>query len=171
MARKAFYSFQYQPDAWRASKVRNIGAIEGNQSVSDNDWESIKNGGSKKIESWIHQQMAGKSCVIVLIGAQTAGRPWINYEIVKGWNDGKGILGIHINNLTDQFDKRSAKGANPFTSIKVGGKPMSSLVQVYDPPYIISAQVRNYIAANLETWVETAIAARNAPAAEKNKWW
>ena len=39
MARKCFYSFHYQPDNVRASQVRNIGAIEGNQPVSDNDWE------------------------------------------------------------------------------------------------------------------------------------
>jgi hypothetical protein len=171
MARKAFYSFHYQPDAWRASKVRNIGVIEGNQSVSDNDWESIKKGGSAAIERWINEQMYGKSCVIVLIGAQTAGRKWINYEIIKGWNDGKGVFGIHIHNLTDRYNQQSAKGANPFSSITVGQKPMSSLVQVYDPPYIVSAQVRNYIADNLEAWVENSIAARKQPPAERNKWW
>ena len=31
MARKAFFSFHYQPDNWRVSQVRNIGVIEGNQ--------------------------------------------------------------------------------------------------------------------------------------------
>jgi hypothetical protein len=41
MARKCFYSFEYKPDCWRASKIRNIGVIEGNQTVSDNDWEKI----------------------------------------------------------------------------------------------------------------------------------
>jgi|HubBroStandDraft_6_1064221.scaffolds.fasta_scaffold483588_1 hypothetical protein len=41
MARKCFYSFEYKPDCWRARKIRNIGVIEGNQTVSDNDWEKI----------------------------------------------------------------------------------------------------------------------------------
>ena len=77
--------FHYKPDSWRASKVRNIGVIEGNQSVSDNERESITSGGDRAIANWIAGQMHGKSCVIVLLGAQTAGRKWINHEIIKGW--------------------------------------------------------------------------------------
>ena len=38
MARKAFYSFHYKNDNWRASTVRNIGSVEGNKPASDNDW-------------------------------------------------------------------------------------------------------------------------------------
>jgi len=41
MARKCFYSFHYKPDNWRVSKIRNIGAIEGNKPASDNDGETI----------------------------------------------------------------------------------------------------------------------------------
>ena len=41
MARKAFYSFHYKPDASRAGQVRNIGVVEGNTPVSDNDWETV----------------------------------------------------------------------------------------------------------------------------------
>ena len=44
MARRCFYSFHYEPDNWRASTVRQIGAIEGNQPARDNDWESIAHG-------------------------------------------------------------------------------------------------------------------------------
>ena len=47
MARRCFYSFHYDVDAWRASQVRNMGVIEGNAPVSDNDWESVKKGGGK----------------------------------------------------------------------------------------------------------------------------
>ena len=96
MARKAFYSFHYIPDNWRASQVRNMGAIEGNIPVSDNDWEEITKGGDKAIQKWIDGQINGKSCAIVLIGTNTAGRKWIKYEIKKSWNDGKGVLGIWL---------------------------------------------------------------------------
>jgi len=34
MARAVFYSFHYKPDNWRASKVRQMGALEGNQLLS-----------------------------------------------------------------------------------------------------------------------------------------
>lgn len=39
MPRKVFYSFHYQRDSWRASKIRNIGVVEGNPSATDNKWE------------------------------------------------------------------------------------------------------------------------------------
>lgn len=80
MARKVFFSFHYKPDNWRASQVRNMGVIEGNAPVSDNDWEAIKKGGDKAIQNWIDGQLKGKSCTIVLIGANTAGRKWIKYD-------------------------------------------------------------------------------------------
>src|SRR5260370_41162731 len=44
MARKVFFSFHYKADSWRTSQVRNIGAIEGNAPVADNDWESMTKG-------------------------------------------------------------------------------------------------------------------------------
>ena len=112
MARKVFYSFHYNPDNWRASQVRNIGAIEGNQPAKDNDWETITKGGDKAIEKWIADQMSGRSCVVVLIGAGTANRKWINHEIVKGWNDGKGVLGIYVHNLKNSEGKTSSKGSS-----------------------------------------------------------
>ncbi len=57
--RRVFYSFHYEPDSWRASMVRNIGVIEGSRPATDNDWETVKQ------------------------GTNTAGRKWINHEIIK----------------------------------------------------------------------------------------
>jgi hypothetical protein len=57
MARNCFYCFHYKPDNARASQVRNIGVIEGNKPVSDNDWESITKGGDDAIKRWIASQM------------------------------------------------------------------------------------------------------------------
>ncbi|MGQ4808628.1 hypothetical protein NKDENANG_02015 [Candidatus Entotheonellaceae bacterium PAL068K] len=50
MARRAFYSFHYDFDNWRASQVRNMGIIEGNRPATDNDWEQIKRGGDAAIK-------------------------------------------------------------------------------------------------------------------------
>ena len=94
MARRAFYSFQYKPDNWRASQVRNMGVVDGNKPATDNDWEKVIKGGDKAIKKWIDGQLNGRSCTIVLIGKSTAGRKWIKYEIEESWNNGKGVLGI-----------------------------------------------------------------------------
>lgn len=163
MIRKVFYSFHYTPDNWRASQVRNIGVVEGNAPVSDNNWETIKKGGDKTIQNWIDDQLKGRSCTIVLIGSNTAGRKWIKYEIEKSWNDGKGVVGIYIHNLKNKDGNQSTKGRNPFDdfTIKGDGKKLSSIVKAYDPPYLTSANVYDHIKKNLETWVEEAISIRN----------
>ncbi len=158
--RRTFFSFHYRPDNWRAGQVRNIGAIEGNEPVSDNDWEAVTRGGDAAIKRWIDDQMYGKSCVIVLIGSQTSGRKWIKYEIQKAWNDGKGLLGIHIHNIQDRNGNQSAKGANPFYSLSLNGTRLSSIVKAYDPPYKRSTDVYAYIADNISDWVEEAIRIR-----------
>ena len=42
MKRIVFFSFHFEVDVWRTSQVRNIGAIGGQQPLSDNDWETVK---------------------------------------------------------------------------------------------------------------------------------
>jgi len=163
MARKVFFSFHYKPDNWRASSVRNMGAVEGNRPCSDNDWEKVTEGGESKIKKWIADQMSGKSCVVVLIGAKTSGRKWINHKIIKAWNDQKGVVGIYVHNLKDSNENQATKGSNPFASIGYGdsGKKLSSVVKAYDPPYSTSKHAYNHIKENIEDWVEEAISIRN----------
>lgn len=162
MARKCFYSFHYKPDNWRVSKVRNIGAIEGNKPASDNDWETITGGGDKKIKEWITEQMKGRTCTIILAGSNTADRKWINYEIVKSWDDGKGVLVIFIHNLTDSDGNQCSKGANPLYYITHAPtkKRLSTIAKAYDPPRTTSKGVYSYIEDNIEAWIEEAIQIR-----------
>ncbi len=161
MARRAFYSFHYKKDNWRAAKVRNMGVVDGNKPATDNDWEAIKKGGAKAIQKWIDDQLKGKSVAIILIGQNTAGRKWINYEIKKAWKDGKGVMGIYIHNLEDSDGNQSAKGKNPFDAFNIGGKSMAKIVKAYDPPYTKSRNVYNCIKNNLADWIEKAIEIRS----------
>lgn len=161
MARKVFFSFHYQPDNWRAAQVRSIGVIEGNNPVSDNDWEDIADGGDSAIEQWIADQMSGKSCAVVLIGSNTSGRKWINHEIKKAWNDGRGVVGIYIHNLKNSAGDQSTKGSNPFSGFNIDGTSLDSIVKAYDPPFTTSANVYSHIKDNIEDWVEEAITIRS----------
>jgi len=163
MARKVFYSFHFQRDSWRVSQVRGIGTIEENQAAKDNDWETITKGGDAAIQRWIDGQLEGRTCTILLIGPETAGRKWINYEIQKTWRDGKGILGIYIHNLKDSSGNQAKKGANPFSNFTLnsGKTNMSAVVKAYDPPFTDSKMVYAHIAANIGIWIEEAIRIRN----------
>ena len=158
--RRTFFSFHYKPDNWRAANVRNMGVVEDNPAVSDNDWEAITRGGDAAIKKWIDGQIHGKSCAIVLIGTNTAGRKWIKYEIEKAWTDGKGLVGIHIHNIEDRRGDQSAKGANPFDAFNVNGEKLSSIAKAYDPPYKLSKNAYAHIAENISDWVEEAIRIR-----------
>lgn len=160
MSRSVFYSFHYQPDNARAAQVRNAGVVDGNQPVSDNGWESITQGGDSAIEKWIDGQMSGKSCAVVLIGSRTAGRKWINYEITKAWNDGRGVLGVYIHNLKNFAGEQSTKGGNPLDFVTVNGTKLSIWAEAIDPPFTTSTVVYEHIKTNLADWVERAITIR-----------
>ena len=163
MARKVFFSFHFDGDAWRASQVRNMGALEADAPCSDNDWETIKKGGDKAIEKWIAEQLSGKSCAVVLVGGETASRPWVIHEIQEAWNAKKGVVGIRIHNLKNASGYTGTSGANPFDKLtmKKDDKKMSSIVNLYNPSGVTSTDVYNNIKNNIATWVEEAIKIRN----------
>ena len=160
MARRAFYSFHFNPDNWRAAQVRNMGVIDGNKPASDNDWEAVKKGGDTAIQKWIDGQLSGKSVAIILIGENTAGRKWIKYEIKKAWSEKKGVFGIYIHNLKDGNGEQSNKGSNPFEAYAIDGTSMAKIVKAYDPPYSTSTYVYDHIKENLADWIEKAIEIR-----------
>jgi hypothetical protein len=160
--RSVFYSFHYKPDHWRVQQVRKMGALAGNAAVSVNTWETIVARGDRAIRAWIDKNMAGKSCAVVLIGARTAGRKWIDYEIEKAWNEGKGVVGVHIHRLRNSKRLQATKGQNPFADFVIGTArtPMRDIVKVYNPPHTDSANAYAYIEHNLAAWVEEAIRIR-----------
>lgn len=150
-----FYSFHFGNDVMRVQHIRNIGSIEGNAPTTPNEWETLKRTGKKAVENWIDQNMKYKRCIIVLIGSETADRPWVEHEIIKAWNDGKALLGIHIHNLKCPRNGTSRKGKNPFDQIKLeSGKKLSEFVPCYDPS---SINAYGEIAENMSNWISRAI--------------
>lgn len=136
MARKIFFSFHYERDAWRAGQVRNSNVVSSEDRygfVDAVDWESIKKKGDAAIERWIDDQLENTSVTVVLVGAETASREWVQYEIGTSWNRGNGLIGIKIHNIKDQDQKTDTPGANPFDGFKLpNGTLLSSVVRTYD---------------------------------------
>lgn len=161
--RQVFYSFHYKPDCWRASQVRNIGTIEGNKPAPDNEWEKITSAGDDAIKRWINEQMQYRSCAVVLVGTNTANRKWINYEIIKAWNESKGVVGIYIHGLKNSQEYISDKGNNPFDYISYGddGKKLSAIVKCYNPAGADSKEKYAWISEHISNAVEEAIRIRN----------
>ena len=136
MARKIFFSFHYERDAWRAGQVRNSNVVSAEDRygfIDAADWESIKKKGNAAIERWIDDQLKNTSVTAVLIGAETASREWVQQEILKSWNRGNGIVGVRIHNIKDQDQKTDTAGRNPFDDFKLpDGTLLSSVCKTYD---------------------------------------
>lgn len=116
MARKVFFSFHYSRDAWRVSQVRNCNVVASyakNPFFDKAQWQTLKNSGPRAIQNWIDNQLKGTSVTVVLIGKETATRPWVKYEIEKSIAEGKGIIGIHISKIKDRNGDTDEPGRNP----------------------------------------------------------
>jgi hypothetical protein len=162
--RQVFFSFEYSKDSWTASQVRNMGKVDNNSTFSDNDWEEVKEKTDKKIKEWIDSEMALRSCLVVLVGATTSGRKWIDYEINKAYELNKGIVGIYIHNLKDSDGKQTTKGSNPFYHIYIGAnnERLSKYVTCFDSKYSSSQYVYDEIKENIEQLIDDAISNKNA---------
>ena len=164
--RRVFYSFHYDHDVWRTQQIRNAGALEGNTPVTANAWEEVKRGGDRAIRNWIDGQLITRSCLVVLIGTYTAERRWVNYEIDRAWELGKGVVGVRIHQLKDQEGLQSSQGNTPFVEHSVTSPDgylfnMSSVVKDYIVESYDSQIVYNSIVDNLESWVEEAMNIRS----------
>ena len=98
MARSVFYSFHYQNDISRVMTVRNRWVTYGTQIISGiidhAEFEKVQRQGKASIERWIDQQLNGTSATVVLIGAETLNRPYVQYEIRKSRERGNAVLGV-----------------------------------------------------------------------------
>ncbi len=66
--------------------------------------------------------MHGTSVTVVLIGAQTATRKWVRYEIEYSLEKGNALLGVYIHNIKDKYEQRDKKGANPFQIMGINAR-------------------------------------------------
>ena len=113
MARKVFYSFHYANDIWRVMQVRNhwvTNPAEANAVIDKAEFEKIKRQGELSVKRWINKQLDGTSVTVVLIGAETLDRPFVQYEICKSLDKDNAIIGVLIHQLKDRDGYRSCKG-------------------------------------------------------------
>lgn len=110
MARRVFFSFHYSNDIWRANQVRNCNVISGADTAGffdHSEYEQAKKEGSEAIKRMILRNLKNTSVTVVLIGAETASRPWVRYEVEQSIARKNGLLGLYIYHLKNQFGQTS----------------------------------------------------------------
>lgn len=116
MARHVFFSFHYQRDIWRVNQIRNLSEIVGSAAAGFHDaslWEEAKKKGDADVKALIDAGLKGTSVTVVCIGAQTANRKFIKYEIDQSIARGNGILGIQIHDVKNQNGDTDSVGVTP----------------------------------------------------------
>ena len=107
MARRVVFSFHCETDIQRASQVRNSWVTKPDREAAGfwdaAAWEEVKKKGEEAIKRWIDKQLEGTSVTVILIGAETSERRYIQYEINQSWNKGNGLIGAYVHNLKEQM--------------------------------------------------------------------
>jgi MTH538 TIR-like domain (DUF1863) len=164
MSRKVFFSFHFKRDAWRAGQVRNCDLLadEDEYGVIDGvEWEKIERQGDAAIERWIEEQLKYTSVTVVLIGAETADRDWVDHEIRRSWERGNALVGLRVHKMKNDEGKTDLPGPNPLDAICLeNGTPLSAVSKTYD-------WIDDDGRSNLGKWVEEAFQARQTYAGQE----
>lgn len=117
MARRTFFSFHHERDNWRVSQVRNSWVAKPDRESAGfwdaAEWEAVRLKTELEITKWIDRQLEGTSVTVVLIGAETANRKYVQYELRRSMVRGNGVLGIRIHNIKDVNGMTDVAGVNP----------------------------------------------------------
>jgi hypothetical protein len=161
MVRKAFFSFHYINDVWRANIVRNSWVIKDSKEaagfVDAADFEEVQKGGEAVIKKWFWEQLTGTSVTVVIIGPETNSRDYVKYELEQSYEKGNGILGIYIHQIKDKYGNTITKGSNHFGEI---GKDANGKSVYISSDYTCYDWVNEDGYNNMGKWIE--IAAKRA---------
>lgn len=157
MARKVYFSFHYDRDIARVQIVRNSWHFyPANRPLGWIDrglWEEAETKGDDAIKALIDEGLNDTGVTVVLIGTQTAHRPWVKYEIEQSIQRGKGLLGIYIHDIPAFGKVSDPRGPNPFIPYQPPAYGQTILL-----PYQIQTYdwQRDAGYNNLAAWVEAA---------------
>ena len=116
MPRYVFFSFAYDDvKNFKVNVVRNSWLLKNLDEtfIDGSIWENTKTKGDPFLKKLIETGLNKTSITALLIGQNTANRRWVNYEIIKSFERGNGILGIHINRIRGKDGYICSGGQNP----------------------------------------------------------
>ena len=153
---KFFFMFDTDGDLSRARKLTATDDVKVTAEPPIADYASMVDQSDDEIRFWIDAQLAATSCLVVLIGQNTANQRWVKYAIGMARQLELPMIGVAIDKLTDDGGNQGVVGPNPFTNAGMSARAISAL-EIYEPPFTTSSFARAHIRYGLPEWVETAI--------------
>jgi hypothetical protein len=107
MAKRVYFGFDYEDvKTFRTNVVRNHDLLKREvQGVGFYDasiWEDTELHGADAVKRLINRNLENTSSTCILIGTRTWQRRWVRYEIMKSYDQGNTLMGVHINGITDK---------------------------------------------------------------------
>ena len=111
MGRKVFISYSHRLDQQAADDFANIFTDQRDVFIDKSVREDLGDLDAEYLKSLLRPQIADASVTIVLIGEETGGRAWVDWEIYNSLrksfgNERNGLLGIYIPHKRDWVPKR-----------------------------------------------------------------
>ena len=116
MTRRIFFSFHVESDLRRVNQLRahlltsdvhQVGFFDAQE------YEELLRARKSTIGRVIRERMAGTSVTIVLIGSETASRPFVHLAIEESLANRNGLLGIRIHDIQDPDGEPASPGPEP----------------------------------------------------------
>jgi len=116
MARRVYFAFHFERDIWRVNQVRNANVVAGPDLAGffdHSEYEEAKKKGDEEIKRLIRAKLNNTTVTVVLIGTETAYRPYVRYEIEQSIARKNGLLGVYIHHLQNKDGNTSDRGPKP----------------------------------------------------------
>ncbi|MDT2738019.1 TIR domain-containing protein [Enterococcus pseudoavium] len=154
MAKRVFFSFDYENDLSRALVVKKNWTLKENEEsgfTSKAEFERMKRDGDDVVERWIDKQLSGTAVTVVLIGSETLDSKYVQYEIEKSYERGNAIIAVKIGKVKNLSQQTSLSQS----VVKIAGKKRDGELLWFDE--IIDGEydyIKNDGYNNLENWLE-----------------
>lgn len=154
MAKRVFFSFDYENDLSRALVVKKNWTLKENEEsgfTSKAEFERMKRDGDDVVERWIDKQLGGTVVTVVLIGSETLDSKYVQYEIEKSYERGNAIIAVKIGKVKNLSQQTSLSQS----VVKIAGKKRDGELLWFDE--IIDGEydyIKNDGYNNLENWLE-----------------
>lgn len=148
---RVFFSYHYENDISRVDQVRESWFALSPPFQDGSLWEKAATRDERRLKAMIDKALHTTSVTVVLIGAETAHRRYVLYEIEKSLSLGHGLLGVYIHQLRDASGRTAPKGPNPLDKLTAPRTtlPLSRFFETYD-------WVDDDGSANLSYWIQAA---------------